>query len=68
MGIAATGTVTANRMENGPLKDIVKIYKEKRGSSDLVTDASSIIIAVPWKDNSRVVNAISTFAGKQLIQ
>ena len=41
--------------------------KEKRGSSDVVTDVSSNITAVRWKDN-KVVNAVSTFTGKQQIQ
>ena len=54
-------------MENAPLRDTVKINKEKRGSSDVVTDVSSNITAVRWKDN-KVVNAISTFAAKQPIQ
>ena len=67
MGVAATGTVRANRMENAPLRDMVKMNKEKHGSSDVVTDVSSNIIAVRWKDN-KVVNAISTFTGKQQIQ
>ena len=38
--------------------------KEKGGSSDVVTDVSSSITAVRWKDN-KVVNEISTFIGKQ---
>ena len=67
MGVAATGTVRANRMENAPLRDMVKTNKEKRGSSDVVTDVSSNIAAVRWKDN-KVVNAISTCPGKQPIQ
>ena len=67
MGVAATGTVRTNRMENSPLQDMVKMKKEKRGSSDGVNDVSSNIAAVRWKDN-KVVNAISTFTGKQLIQ
>ena len=67
MGVAGTGTMRANRVENAPLRDIVKMNKEKRGSSDVVTDVSSNITAVRWKDN-KVVNAISTFTGKQPIQ
>ena len=64
MEVAATGTVKANRMKNDPLWIMVKMNKEKRGSSDVVTDVSSNITAVRWKDNS-VVNVISTFPGKQ---
>ena len=67
MGVAATGTARANRMENAPLRDMLKMNKEKRGSSDVVTDVSSNITAVRWKDN-KVVNAISTFTGRQSIQ
>ena len=63
-GIAATGTVRAGRMENAPLRDMVKMNKEKGGSSNVVTDVSSSITAVRWKDN-KVVNVISTFIGKQ---
>ena len=67
MVVAAIGTVRANRMENAPLLDMVKINKGKCGSSDVVTDVYSNITAVRWKDN-KVVNAISAFTGKQPIQ
>ena len=46
---------------------MVKMNKEKQGSSDVVTDVSSNITAVRWKNN-KVVNAISTFTCKQPIQ
>ena len=65
--VAATGTVEANRMENDPLRDMVKINEEKHGSLDVVTDVPSNIIAVRWKDN-KAVNSIFTFTGKQPIQ
>ena len=67
MGVAATGTVRASRMENAPLRDMLKLEKEKRGLSDVVTDVSSNINAVGWKDNN-FVNVIFTFTGKQPIQ
>ena len=71
MGVVAAGmranTMRANRMENAPLRNMIKMNKEKQGSSDVATDVSSDITAVPWKDN-KVVNAISTVAGKQPIQ
>ena len=51
MGVAATRIVRANRMENAPLRDMIKMKKEKRESSDAVTDVSSNITAVRWKDN-----------------
>ena len=47
--------------------DMVKMSEEKRGSSDVVTDMSSNITVVCWKDN-KFVNAISIFTGKQPIQ
>ena len=59
--------VRANQMENAPLPNKVKINKEDRGSLDLVTDLSSNITVVRWKDN-KVVNDISTLTGKQPIQ
>ena len=58
MGVAATGMVRANRMENAPLRDMIKIDKEKHEWSHVATDVSSNITAVRWKDNE-VVNAIS---------
>ena len=67
MGVAATGTMRPNQMENIPLRDMVKMNKEKRPSSDVVTDVSSNIAKVQWKDN-KVGNEISTFTGKQPIQ
>ena len=67
MGVAATGTVRANRMENALLRDMVNMKKEKRGTSDVVTDVSSNINVVRWKDN-KVVKAISTFTAKQQFQ
>ena len=51
IGVVATGTVRANWMKNALLGDMVKMSSEKRGSSDVVTDVSSNITAVHWKDN-----------------
>ena len=67
MEVLATRTVKANQMDNAPLRDMVKMNQEKRESSDVVTDVSLNITAVRCKDN-KVVNAISTFTGKQPIQ
>ena len=67
MGVASTGTMRPNQMENIPLRDMVKMNKEKRSSSDVVTDVSSNIAKVQWKDN-KVGNEISTFTSKQPIQ
>ena len=46
MGVPATGAVKANWIENVPLRDMVKMNKGKRGSSDAVTGVSSNINAV----------------------
>ena len=46
MGVAVTRIVRANQMENAPLWNMVKMNKEKRGSSDVVTDVSSKITIV----------------------
>ena len=54
-------------MENAPLQDLGMIVKESRGTSDVVTDVSSNITTVRWKDN-KIVNALSTFTGKEPIQ
>ena len=43
---AATEMMRANRMKNAPLQDMVKVNKEKRRSSDVVTDVSLNITAV----------------------
>jgi len=62
--IAASGTVRVNRMESPPLKSMEEIDKSPRGTSDVVVETSSNMAAVRWKDN-KVVNVISTFAGKE---
>ena len=65
--IAATGTVRLCRMENPPLKDVKMMEKEARGASDVAVDANINMAAVRWKDN-KVVNVLSTFAGKDPVQ
>ena len=67
MGVAATWTVRANQVKNAPLRDMVKMNREKGGSWDVVTDVSLNIAAVRWKDN-KVVNGISFVTSKQPIQ
>ena len=65
MAVAATGTVVANQMGNDLMWYIVKMNKEKHGSSAVVTDVSKNITAVRWKE---AANAISNFTYKQPIQ
>ena len=62
-GIAATGTVRINRVENAPLRPIKEMEKLERGASDVVTDKNSNLTLVRWKDN-KVVTVASTFVGK----
>ena len=50
-GIAATGTVTINRVENDPLRPRKEMEKLARGASDVVTDENSNLTLVLWKDN-----------------
>ena len=59
-GIAATGTVRINRVENAPLRPIKEMEKLERGASDVVTDKNSNLTLVRWKDN-KVVTVVSTF-------
>ena len=61
-GIAVTGTVRINRVENAhlPVKEMEKL---KRGASDVVTDKNSNLTLVRWKDN-KVVRRASKFVRK----
>ena len=62
-GIAATGNVRINRVENTPLRPIKEMEKLERGASDVVTDKNSNLTLVRWKEN-KVVTVASTFVGK----
>ena len=62
-GIAATGTVRINRVENAPLRPIKEMEKLERGASDVVTDKNSNLTLVQWKNN-KVATVASTFVGK----
>ena len=63
-GMAATGTVRANRTENAPLQAVDDMKKEARGYSDVVNDNNSNVTLVRWKDN-KVVTVASTLYGKE---
>ena len=63
-GMAATGTVRANRTENAPLQAVDDMKKKARGSSDVVNDNKSNVTLVRWKDN-KVVIVASTLYGKE---
>ena len=63
-GMAATGTVRANRTQNAPLQAVDDMKKMARGSSDVVNDNKSNVTLVLWKDG-KVVTVASTFYGKE---
>ena len=66
-GVAATGTVRINCVENAPLRPIKEMEKLERGASDVVPDKNSYLTLVRWKDNN-VVTVASTFFGKILLR
>ena len=55
------------RIENPPLKNVKMMEKEARCASDVAVDANINMTAVRWKDN-KIVNVLSTFAGKDPVQ
>jgi len=61
-GIAATGTVRANRLEKCPLRTSRTLEKADRGTSSAMLDASTNVIVVAWRDN-KVVCLASNSAG-----
>ncbi|CAB4067154.1 unnamed protein product [Lepeophtheirus salmonis] len=63
-GIAATGTLRANRTENAPLIANDEIKKGSRGISNVVNDNKYNVTLVRWKDN-KVVTVASTLYGKE---
>ena len=58
-GIAATGTVQLNRVENAPLNPVKEMEKLERGLADVAIDDNTKIAFVRWKDN-KVVAVISS--------
>ena len=65
-GIAATGIVRINHVENALLRPIKEMEKLERGASDVVTEKNSSLTLVRWKSN-KVVTVASTFVGKMLL-
>ena len=63
-GVAATGTVRANRTENAPLQAVDDMKKKTRGSSDVVNENKCNLTLVCWKDY-KVVTVASTLYGKE---
>ena len=66
-GIAATGTVKANRTKKGPLQAVDDMKKQARGISDVVNNKKSNVTLVCWKDN-KVVTVASTLHGKETMK
>ncbi|CAB4061880.1 unnamed protein product [Lepeophtheirus salmonis] len=62
-GIAARGTLRANRTKNAPLIAIDEMKKGSRGIFDAVNDNKYNVTLVRWKDN-KVVTVASTLYGK----
>ena len=63
-GIAATGTVRANRTEKVTFQAVDDMNKQARGISDVVSNKKSNVTLVRWKDN-KVVTVASTLYGKE---
>ena len=53
-GIAASGTVRANRTEKSPLQAVGDMEKQARGISDVFNDKKSNVTFVCWKDKKLV--------------
>ena len=66
-GIAATGTVRANRTKKAPLQAVDDMKKQARGISDVVIDNKSNMTLVQWKDK-KVVTVASALYGKEPIK
>ena len=64
-GIAATGTVRLNRVENAPLKQAKEMEMIERESADVVIDDNAKIAFERWK-NKKVVTVISSMYGLNL--
>ena len=61
-GIAATGTVRLNTVENAPLKPVKEMEKLEKRSADVVIDYNARIAFVRWKD-TKMVTVISSKYG-----
>lgn len=57
IGMQATGTVRANRIDNCPVLEVDKMKKTVRGTSDYRLDTTSNILVARWNDNSVVTLA-----------
>lgn len=67
LGIACTGTIRANRVEDCPLRPSKEMEKTPRGTFDRAFDASSGLVIVRWNDNN-IVNVVSNQHGVAPLQ
>lgn len=67
MGIACTGTIRSNRVEDCPVKNVKEMSKTPRGTLDQRYDADHGLIVVRWNDNN-IVNVVSNCHGVEPIQ
>ena len=63
-GIAATGTVRANRAKTAPLQAVDNMKKQARGISVAANNKKFNVTLVRWKDN-KVVTVASTLYKKE---
>lgn len=64
IGIACTGTIRSNRVEDCPVMSVKDMQKTPRGTYDYAYDKGSGLIVVRWNDNN-IVNVVSNQYGVQ---
>ncbi|XP_053389577.1 piggyBac transposable element-derived protein 3-like [Mercenaria mercenaria] len=67
LGIACTGTVRSNRVEDCPLRSVKEMAKTERGTYDKAYDANNGLIVIRWNDNN-IVNVVSNVYGVEPVQ
>ena len=54
LGIACTGKIRSNRVEDCPLRSVKDMQKEPCGAYNQAYDASNGLVVVKWNNNSTV--------------
>ena len=67
LGIACTGTIRSNRVEDCPLKPVKEMSKTERGTYNKAYDANNGLVVVRWNDNN-IVNVVSNVHGVEPVQ
>ena len=62
IGIACTGTIRSNRVEDCPVRSVKEMQKTPRGTYDYAYDTRNGLIVVRWNDNN-IVNVVSNQHG-----